>query len=103
MFLSNLPLTLLVILFLWDLLCGRLTLRKLAVFCLMAAQLFCLLLHKSFGGLQFGARYTLELTPYLLVWLYLEKRRAPVLWENVLLGAGVAFNIWGAYLLNSNL
>ena len=103
MFLSNLPLTLLVILFLWDLLCGRLTLRKLAVFCLMAAQLFFLLLHKSFGGLQFGARYTLELTPYLLVWLYLEKRRGPVLWENVLLGAGAAFNIWGAYLLNSNL
>ena len=39
---------------------------------LMLLHLFCLLLHKSFGGFQFGARYTLELIP-------LRRGHAPLL------------------------
>ena len=44
---------------------------------LMLLHLFCLLLHKSFGGFQFGARYTLELIPYAVAMLHFSPRRAP--------------------------
>lgn len=66
---------------------------------LMGAHLFCLLLHKSFGGLQFGARYTLDLIPYAFACLHFLPRRAPRTWENLVFFAFVAFNAVGAHLL----
>ena len=77
-------------------------LRPQAALCaaLMLAHLFCLLLHKSFGGLQFGARYTLELIPYALGVLHFAPRRAPRAWEATVFSLAIAFNAVGAYLLN---
>ncbi len=74
--------------------------RRAAVLALCALHLFCLLLHKSFGGLQFGARYTLELIPYCMAYLHLSERRAPRAWESAIFAAALAFNAVGAYLLN---
>ena len=80
----------------------RRRLRPQAALCaaLMLAHLFCLLLHKSFGGLQFGARYTLELIPYALGVLHFAPRRAPRAWEATVFSLAIAFNAVGAYLLN---
>ena len=80
----------------------RRRLRPQAALCaaLMLAHLFCLLLHKSFGGLQFGARYTLELIPYALGVVHFAPRRAPRAWEATVFSLAIAFNAVGAYLLN---
>ena len=80
----------------------RRRLRPQAALCaaLMLAHFFCLLLHKSFGGFQFGARYTLELIPYALGVLHFAPRRAPRAWEATVFSLAIAFNAVGAYLLN---
>ncbi|NLD60682.1 MAG: hypothetical protein GX647_13645 [Clostridiales bacterium] len=83
-----------------DALRARLTVAKLAVPGLMLVHLFCLLMHKSFGGFQFGARYTLELIPYAFVYMHLSRRRDPRAWEISVFSAALLFNAVGAYLLN---
>ena len=62
--------------------------QMLLVWLLMLLHLFCLFLHKSFGGFQFGARYTLELIPYAAAMLHFSPRRAPRAWEVAVLFAG---------------
>ncbi len=78
----------------------RLRPQMVLCWCLMLTHLFCLLLHKSFGGFQFGARYTLELIPYALAMLHFAPRRAPRAWEATVFSLALAFNAAGAYLLN---
>ena len=69
-----------------DLLAPALTLITLAALCL----------HRTMGGWQFGARYTVDLIP-LALWWYLTRPRRPLgtgeLW---LAGAGALFNFYGA-------
>ena len=74
--------------------------QMLLVWLLMLLHLFCLLLHKSFGGFQFGARYTLELIPYAVAMLHFSPRRAPRAWEAAVFSLALIFNAVGAYLLN---
>ena len=80
----------------------RRQLRPQALLCgaMLVIHLFCLMLHKSFGGFQFGARYTLEMIPYALGILHFAPRRAPRAWEATVFCAAIAFNAVGAYLLN---
>ena len=74
--------------------------QMLLAWLLMLLHLFCLLLHKSFGGFQFGARYTLELIPYAVAMLHFSPRRAPRAWETAVFALAILFNAVGAYLLN---
>lgn len=74
-----------------DLLAPALALITLAALCL----------HRTMGGWQFGARYTVDLIP-LALWWYLTRPRRPfgtgALW---LAGAGALFNFYGAvYMLS---
>lgn len=64
-----------------------------------AANLLLLLLHKTFGGWQFGARYTVDLLPCALAWLLLDRIRRP---NQAVIFAGIAavfFNAYGALAL----
>lgn len=68
---------------------------------LALATLAGLCLHRTMGGWQFGARYTVDLIPLALLW-YLARPRRPfgagALW---LAGAGALFNFYGAvYMLS---
>ncbi len=68
---------------------------------LALATLAALCLHRTMGGWQFGARYTVDLIPFAL-WWYLARPRRPLgagaLW---LAGAGALFNFYGAvYMLS---
>lgn len=68
---------------------------------LALATLAALCLHRTMGGWQFGARYTVDLIP-LALWWYLTRPRRPLgtgaLW---LAGAGALFNFYGAaYMLS---
>lgn len=100
MFLCNPVLLCLPVWFAADLLRKALDRNRIAVFLLCAVHLFCLLLHKSFGGFQFGARYTLELIPYCLAYYHLTRRRAPLVPEDLLCVYGLGFNAAGAFFLH---
>ena len=76
-------------------------LRKLDI--LLAACLllhfFLLLLHRTFGGWQFGARYLIDLCPALLFLCLRQagKARLPL---GMVMAWGVIFNVYGGILLH---
>ncbi len=80
-----------------DLIRRRFSLIKLSILLAFAIQLFCLLLHRTFGGYQFGARYTCDLLPYTALYLALPGRcRRMRLPEWLLFIAAFGFSLFGA-------
>lgn len=64
-------------------------------------SLCALCFHRTMGGWQFGARYTLDLIPFALLWFLHRKEFAPKLFDGWLLAAGCLFNLYGAaYMLS---
>lgn len=60
-----------------------------------ALEIFLLLIHKTFGGWQFGARYLCDLIPMMMLFeLRGRKRRAS--WETCIGIFAIAFNLYGA-------
>lgn len=71
--------------------------RQAAALIALAVQLFLLMLHKSFGGFQFGLRYTADLIPCALAYFVLSGRHRRVRWgEAALMAAALAFFAIGA-------
>lgn len=65
----------------------------------MAAELLLLCAHKTMGGWQFGARYTVDLLPAAL--LYLARRPIrPARWKAIIMAAGIMFNLYGAVAMS---
>ncbi len=65
----------------------------------VVAQLIFLMLHRTFGGWQFGARYTVDGLPYLaLPLLFLPENGLPR-WATALGLLAIAFNLYGAVAL----
>lgn len=60
-----------------------------------AAEFFLLLIHKTFGGWQFGARYLCDLVPMLLLF-ELRGRQKRRNWETAIGSFAIAFNLYGA-------
>lgn len=71
---------------------------------LLAGLVFTLLAlcaHRTFGGWQFGARYTVDLLPWALLFFLRRPPAEPGPGARWLCAAGVLFNFYGAvYLLN---
>lgn len=64
----------------------------------LAAHFFVLLMHKSFGGVQFGTRYLCDLAPALYYFI-VRREKMPLRWyELILMLWGVGFCFYGAYL-----
>ncbi len=79
-----------------DLCMRRFSIVKLAVILFLILHLLLLLMHRTFGGYQFGARYTCDLLPYAALYLYLPGRRRSLRpWEWCLLFCAVGFCIYG--------
>lgn len=79
-----------------DLCKRRLRWEKAVVLLTCVLHAFLLLLHRTFGGYQLGARYAVDLMPYALFFLLLtpEKKKAhPV--EYAFLGLVFALILWG--------
>ena len=79
----------------------RLAPKDLLAPALALITLVALCLHRTMGGWQFGARYTVDLIP-LALWWYLARPRRPfgggAMW---LTAAGALFNFYGAaYMLS---
>lgn len=76
---------------------GRFTGRKGAILCVFLVHLLLLLSHRTFGGYQYGARYTVDCLPYALLYLLENRnRKAPHTANWGLLAAGLALAIWGS-------
>ena len=100
-FLGNPVLLLLMIRFIRDLFGKRMNLQKVLTIVFFAVHLFLLLLHRTGGGFQLGARYAVDLVPYSLIYLGLgrEERKA-AWWEWAVLIAGFAFMLVGAHYVH---
>ncbi|HWQ59309.1 MAG TPA: hypothetical protein VN540_09850 [Clostridia bacterium] len=73
----------------------------IAMLCVMLA----LCAHKTFGGWQFGARYTVDMLPLALAYFLLSPRAGegePRLrnWEKAAAYFGILFNVYGALAMN---
>ena len=65
--------TLMLLQTLWDLMRKQFSFAKLATLLFMATHLFLLLMHRTFGGYQLGARYVVDLLPYTVLYLGMSK------------------------------
>ena len=84
-----------------DLIRRRMTPAKWMILLMGALNILLLLMHRTLGGHQFGARYALELVPLCFVWLLLSPdRRKLTRWESVVMGFGLLFNFLGACLVH---
>lgn len=65
----------------------------------MALEIILLCMHKTFGGWQFGCRYTCDLLPFALLYIGLKGEKK-VHWSEIAVGAlAVAFNIYGVFVM----
>lgn len=74
----------------------RMTGPMIALCAGLIVNLLCLCLHKTFGGWQFGARYTIDLIPYAFFYLLLSGKKKPYIIDQFLCGFGLLFNAYGA-------
>ncbi|MBE5776836.1 MAG: hypothetical protein E7326_04960 [Clostridiales bacterium] len=93
-------LTLLIVWFVQDLWQKRMTGEKALIFVCFLAHLFLLLLHRTFGGFQFGARYCADLIPYAFFYQLMraERKEMPV-WQLCVLGVLFLFTLCGSMLI----
>lgn len=89
-------LLLLLVYFIRDLIKGQMRWEKGIVLLAFLLHAFLLLLHRTFGGFQLGARYAVDLMPYAFFYLVLspEKKRLSV-WEGALLLLTLVFTCLG--------
>lgn len=74
---------------------------KLMIVLMCAVNLLLLLMHRTLGGHQFGARYALELVPMCFVWYLISPNRHELTrWEGALLAFGFIFNFLGGCLVH---
>ena len=70
---------------------------KVLILVTFLVHMFLLLLHRTFGGYQFGARYAVDLIPYAFFYQLMrsEKHHVPV-WQWCVLIAGFIFTFLGS-------
>lgn len=72
----------------------------IALMCLLLTV--CLCLHRTLGGWQFGARYMVDLFPWVILWFLSRPQWKPGTLSYTLCGIAVLFNIYGAlYMLTT--
>ena len=71
------------------------TYTRAALLFAFAAELVCLCLHKTLGGWQFGARYTVDMLPLALAYILSLGAWEPRRYEYVVMGLGIMFNVYG--------
>ncbi len=78
----------------------RMDMMRAVLLAAMALNLLLLCWHKTFGGWQFGARYTCDLLPLALAYFCLAERPALRRWEHAAACFGVMLNVYGALAMS---
>lgn len=78
----------------------RMDVMRATLLVTMLLNLLFLCSHKTFGGWQFGARYTCDLLPLALAYLCLAERPALRRWERIAACFGVMLNVYGALAMH---
>ncbi len=99
MLIANPVLPLMLVWFFQDLFQGKKPVKGGCILLTCLLHLFLLLLHRTFGGFQFGARYTCDLILYGALYLQTEKRRLTGA-ETVIFLFSLAFSVYGALTLH---
>lgn len=73
----------------------RLDAVRLCIVIAILAELLLLCAHKTLGGWQFGARYTVDMLPMALMYLLLKKDEPGGI-SAFIMAAGMMFNLYGA-------
>ena len=68
---------------------------RLCIVIAILAELLLLCAHKTLGGWQFGARYTVDMLPMALMYLLLKKEEPGGI-SAFIMAAGMMFNLYGA-------
>ena len=94
-------LTVMLVSFVLDLIRKRMDMLRLVTIFIFMVHFFLLLLHRTFGGYQFGARYCVDLLPYAFLYRLLQKEttKTPV-WEWIPLSLGFAFSVYGSIAMH---
>lgn len=66
----------------------------------MGANLMLLLMHRTFGGWQFGARYTVDMLPFALLAILPSLKDRPKPWELWLGAFAILFNLYGVVAMH---
>ena len=66
-----------------------------AIVCMVLNLLF-LLMHRTLGGWQFGARYTVDMLAFVLLAILPSLKDRPKPWELWLGAFAILFNLYGA-------
>ncbi len=93
---ANPALTLMLSSFLIDGIRRRLTIKRVAIIAFFLLHLLLLLMHRTFGGFQYGARYAVDLLPYALLYLTADKPKSISKIEAAVLLLGLALAIYGS-------
>ncbi|WP_147568042.1 hypothetical protein [Christensenella intestinihominis] len=83
-----------------DIAARKMTLEKILLILGFSVNLLLLLSHKTFGGWQFGARYTVDLLPFVLLYFLFSGKGKPRKWEFFVGAAAVLFNLYGALFMH---
>lgn len=82
-----------------DIIKKRITSLKIGIFVCFILNLFFLLIHKTFGGWQFGARYMVDLIPFTVLYFILNKDWNIKRWELIIGILAIMFNVYGALVM----
>jgi len=87
-----------------DVLRKEMTPVKASICIAILANILLLCSHKTLGGWQFGARYTIDMIPMVFLYLLLSKKARPTRFEFMIGILAIMFNIYGtlamAFLYN---
>ena len=99
LFLANPVLLLLLFWAVSDAIRRRFRLQHGLLLLFFALHLFFLLMHRTFGGFQYGARYAVDLIPYAVLYLTLSPEKKPGSTEAVVMLLGLGMSIFGSLMI----
>jgi len=99
LFLANPVLLILLFRSVIDVFRKRLGLQQGLVLFFFFLHLFFLLMHRTFGGFQYGARYAVDLIPYAVLYLALRQVEKHSIIETAVMLAGLGMSIYGSLMI----
>jgi hypothetical protein len=97
LFLANPILLLLLVWGVRDIFKGRMKLNRVLILLFALSHLGLLLMHRTFGTYQYGARYGVDLIPYALLYLSNSGGKKPAVPEALLLLLGLGLAVLGSF------